>query len=32
VTIDASAVGTRVGPVTLRWRSKDCLLYALGIA
>ncbi|HVM66200.1 MAG TPA: enoyl-CoA hydratase, partial [Acidimicrobiales bacterium] len=31
MTIDASAVGARVGPLTLQWRSKDCLLYALGI-
>jgi len=31
VTIDASAVGTRIGPVTLRWSSTDCLVYALGI-
>jgi acyl dehydratase len=31
VTIDAAAVGTRIGPVALRWSSKDCLVYALGI-
>jgi acyl dehydratase len=31
MTIDAAAVGTRIGPFTLAWGSKDCLLYALGI-
>jgi acyl dehydratase len=31
VTVDPSAVGTRIGPVRMAWTSKDCLLYALGI-
>ena len=31
MTVDPSAVGTRIGPVRMRWTSKDCLLYALGI-
>jgi len=31
MTVDPSAVGTRIGPVRMAWTSKDCLLYALGI-
>lgn len=29
--IDASAVGAEGGPVERAWKSKDCLLYALGV-